>query len=102
MAILTGVLSLVGLAAIGFMLYVLSELSARLGAVTKMPSRYRLFWVGGAGVALAAAGRLVAIAGLVDNNAPLVLLLLYLLPLGGGLTASLVAAWYYWRWLLRE
>jgi len=102
MATLTGFLSLVGLAAIGFMFYVFATLSARLGAVTKMQPLYRLFWVGGAAVALAIGGRLVIITGLVDNQDTTATLLIYFLPLSIGLSVGLLAVWFYWRWLFRE
>lgn len=102
MPTLTGVLSLVGLASLGFSMGVFAILSARLGAVTKMPPRYRLFWIGLAGIVIAGAGRLLAIAGLIGADDGWLLLLLYYLPLALGLCSSLIAVFYYWRWLLHE
>ena len=102
MATLTGFLGLVGLAGVGFMLYAFGSLSQRLGAVALLRPYYRLFWISVVGVALAIGGRLLVIAGLVDNSNFLIILLIYYLPLAVGLSMGLFAVWYYWRWLLRE
>jgi hypothetical protein len=94
----TGVLGLAGLAAVGFTLHVCAVLSARLGAVARMRPWYRLFWVGIGSCVLAMGGRLA----LVENGDAAFPLLIVILPLSIGLTASLAAAWFYWRWLFRE
>ncbi len=98
----TGVLGLTGLAAVGFTLHVCAVLSARLGAVARMRPWYRLFWVGIGSCVLAMGGRLAIVAGLVENGDAAFPLLIVILPLSIGLTASLAAAWFYWRWLFRE
>lgn len=102
MEILTGFLSLSGLASVGVVIYVLAVLSGRLGAVARMRPFYRLFYPGMAGVLIAMAGRLWVIAGLVDRHDTVVTLLIYYLPLLLGLGLSLFSIWYYWRWLIRE
>jgi hypothetical protein len=102
MELLTGFLSLAGMVAVAYMLYVLKVLSARLGAVARMPAVYRLHWLGLVAVVLGAGGRLLVITGLVSTADSLAILLLYFLPLGIGVSASLAAVWFYWRWLLRE
>ncbi len=102
MELLAGLLSLGGLAAAGYMVYVLKELSARLGSVARMPPLYRLHWLGLVAVMAAIGGRLLILTGIINAKDALAVLLLYFLPLGIGSSASLVAVWFYWRWLLRE
>jgi hypothetical protein len=102
MATFTGVLSLAGLVAVGFTLHVCAVLSARLGTVARMRPMYRLFWVGIGSCVLALGGRLAIVAGLVENGDAGFPLLIVILPLSIGMTASLAAAWFYWRWLFRE
>jgi hypothetical protein len=102
MELLTGFLSLAGMAAVAYMLYVLKVLSARLGTVARMPAVYRLHWLGLFAVMLAAGGRLLVMTGIVSAADSLAILLLYFLPLSVGVSASLGAVWFYWRWLLRE
>jgi len=102
MTLLTASLSLAGLAGVCFMLCVFASLSARLGAVTRTPPRHRLFWVGAACVALSASVRTTIIFGLADNRSATTNLLIYYLPLCAGISVSLYAVWFYWRWLVRE
>jgi len=102
MEVLTGFLSLLGLAAAGIVIYVLAVLSGRLGEVARMRPWYRLFYPGLLGVLLAMIGRLLVIAGLVDRYDHVSTLLIYYLPLVIGLGLSLFTVWYYWKWLIRE
>ena len=102
MALLTGFLSLVWMVALAYMLHVFRVLSARLGAVARMPPVYHLHWLGFFAVVVAAGGRLLILTGIVSALDSLAILLLYFLPLGIAVSVSLACVWYYWRWLLRE
>jgi hypothetical protein len=102
MELLSGFLSLTGMAAVGYMLYVLKVLSARLGSVARMPPVYRLHWLGLVAVVVAIGGRLLILTGIINAEDELAVFLLYFLPLGIGFSASLTSVWFYWRWLLRE
>ncbi len=101
MELLAGFLSLTAMAAVGYMIYILKVLSARLGSVARMPPIYRLHWLGLLTVVVAAGGRLLIITGIVNAEDSLAVLLLYLGPLVIGVSASLVCVWFYWRWLLK-
>lgn len=100
-----------GLAGVAYLLVILGLLSNRLGAVLKMPPRHRWFYVAAALVGLAwltyvaevAVGADPASAASMSSaSAQLARLLLYHLPLAGGLTLGLATAWHYWAWLLRQ
>jgi hypothetical protein len=101
MELLAGFLSLTAMAAAGYMIYVLKVLSARLGSVARMPPVYRLHWLGLVSVVAGMGGRLLIITGIISAADSLAVLLLYLIPLGIGVSASLASVWFYWRWLLK-
>jgi hypothetical protein len=101
MELLAGFLSLTALAAVGYMIYIMKVLSARLGSVARMAPVHHLYWLGLSSVVVATGGRLLIITGIVSAEDSLAVLLLYLAPLGIGVGASLACAWFYWRWLLK-
>lgn len=76
-------------------LWLLAALSRRLGAVTKQPPLYRLFYVSMALISLGALWQIGAPSHGQQNliaNAMIVI----------GLLIALFAAWHYWSWLLYE
>jgi hypothetical protein len=98
-----------GLSGIAYLLFILAELSKRLGLVTKMAPYYRGLYFGAGCVIFALAAWLLARAESASPELELAFLrtpladeLLYQLPLAVGMTVSLVVAWRYWGWLLRE
>lgn len=120
-----------GLASVVLMLLILARITRRWEAVTRSRSYYRLFYVAGALVALAALSRLVRIGHLIPltglgqdpasefaltaglltdgqlNLYPFLephswfYLAFYHLPLAVAATISLILAWRNWGWLLR-
>ena len=131
MRLLVAMIGTAGLASVVLMLLILARLSRRWEAVTRSRSYYRLFYVAGALVALAALSRLVRIGHLAPltglgqypagesaltasplTNGQLYLypfleprswfyLAFYHLPLAAAATVSLILAWRNWGWLLR-
>ena len=93
----TTLLSAAGPAAVGVALIVIGLLSQRLGAVTKMPPYYRLFFVAAGLLGGSTVIRLLSVGG--PNEA---LSLLYALTFALGVTMGLVVAWRYWSWLFSE
>lgn len=75
------------------LLWLLAALSRRLGAVTKQPPLYRLFYLSMALISLGALWQLSA------PTAPQPLADLAILL---GLLIALAVAWHYWSWLLYE
>jgi hypothetical protein len=98
-----------GLVAVAYMLYILANLSRRLGAVTKMPPYYRGFYVAIGLLTISILARVtlnsVALApelstGIVST--PLFSLVAYHLPNALAMAISIVLAWRYWNWLFKE
>jgi hypothetical protein len=108
--IVGAILGTLGLISLIYALLILAQLGKKLGAVTKMRSTYRGYYVAVCLVGLALVLRLLRTSvfwaqsdGLpAALNEPLLYLLLYHLPLAVGLTIGLAITWYYWKWLLKE
>jgi hypothetical protein len=86
-----------------------TNLSARLGAVTKMPPRHRWFIVGGGLIALAFGVDVVRTAaylsceeGVEFLTTPAFGLFFFHIPLLLGVVINLLTAWRYWAWLLED
>lgn len=77
------------------LLWLLAALSRRLGAVTKQPPLYRLFYLS---MALISIGGLWQLAAPNKVQQPLIADVLVLI----GLLSALFAAWRYWGWLIYE
>ena len=109
MNVVMGVFGSLGLLAVIYTLFILAALSQRMGQVRKMPPLYRGFYLGAACLTVALIVRflrvsvlLAASEGIVFLNDDWFYMLAYHMPLALGLTVSLVVAWRYWGWLLRE
>ena len=100
----------VGEAAVIYTILVLTRLSQKLGAVTKMSAYYRGFYVSLALLCVSLASRLVRIGVVVagpDQTAPLLqgenfYLVAHHFPLALGTLIALAIAGKYWGWLLKE
>jgi len=97
----------VGLAALFSAIYLYSNLSSRLGAVTKMPPYHRWFFVGGAFTGLALVMSILRSAAYLSCSpeakgftSPRSGLLFFHIPLLIGMVITLATAWRYWAWLL--
>ena len=102
-------LGVIGLVAVAYMLYILANLSRRLGAVTKMRPYYRGFYVaiGLLIVSILAQVMLSSLAlapnlssGLVSTT--LFSLVAYHVPFTLAMVISVAVAWRYWSWLFKE
>jgi hypothetical protein len=102
-------LGVIGLAAVAYMLYILADLSRRLGAVTKMPAYYRGFYVAMGLLMISILARVtlnsVVLApdlstGIVST--PLFSLVAYHIPFVLAMVISVALAWRYWIWLFKE
>lgn len=109
MTVLTTPLGVVGLLSVFFMLFMLANLSRRLGTVTKMKPYYRGFYIAMAILLVPFVVRIVrsSIAlspsvGPTFLNNPVFYLITYHLPCAAALTLSIVVAWRYWGWLFLE
>ncbi len=109
MAAFFTLLSPLGTISIMFLLFILARLSEKLGAVTRMSSHYRWFWVGIGFLGIALVSQLVRISVSITgqtsfqwSNNPYFYLVAYHLPLAIGVTVALVVTWRYWSWLLTE
>jgi chromate transport protein ChrA len=109
MTVLTTPLSIIGLLAVFFMLFMLANLSRRLGAVTKMKPYYRGFYVAMAILVVPFIARVMrssmalspSVGPTLLNN-PVFYLFTYHLPSAIALTLSIAVAWRYWGWLFLE
>ena len=90
-------LSAAGPASLAVALAVMGLLSQRLGAVTKMPSHYRWFYVAAGMLGVSVAVRLLAVGGVGET---LALVYAGSLVLGGMI--GVLTAWRYWSWLFGE
>lgn len=95
------------LAALILVTFLYTNLSRRLGAVTKMPSYHRWFTVGGGFMALAMSASILRAAAHLSCKeevafltSPQFGLFLVHVPLFIGVTISVVVTWRYWSWLL--
>jgi hypothetical protein len=103
------ILSQLGTVSLIFLFYILARLSEKLGAVTKMATHYRWFWVGMGFLGIALIAQFLRISVLLTKQAsyfwldtPAFYLITYHLPMAIGITISLVVTWRYWSWLLTE
>jgi hypothetical protein len=107
--ILTTPLGFVGIASIVYTVYLLANLSRRLGAVTKMRPYYYGFYVAIGLLVVALLTRILrgnvifapAIGPDFVRN-PLFYLTAYHLPFALAVTISVVVTWLYWGWLFKE
>ena len=110
MTVFSALLGSLALIAAMYMVHVLTSLSQRLGAVTKVRPYYRGYYVAQVCLAVALVGRLLEVttfrsppqelpAFLVD---PVIVLLGYHLSLIVGLTIAIVVTIRYWGWLWHE
>jgi hypothetical protein len=98
-----------GLIAVIHIVFILAELSQRLGAVTKMPKYYRGFYLGAVLLFVALLTRLLRINSYYTSpptvaflNDDLFYLIVYSLPLALGATIILLITLRYWGWLFKE
>jgi len=105
MTLLTTPLGIAGLLSIFFMLFILANLSRRLGTVTKMKPYYRGFYVAMGILVLPLIVRMVlSPAGIQPDylHSPAFYLFAYHLPFALAIVISCIVAWRYWGWLFRE
>ncbi len=102
-------LGVMGLVAVAYTLYILANLSRRLGAVTKMPPYYRGFYVAIALLTISILARVtltsVELAPELSTgvaSAPWFSLVAYHIPFFLAMVISVVVAWRYWIWLFKE
>lgn len=104
MTFLTTPLGILGQLALLFMVYMLADLSRRLGAVTKMRPYYRGFYVAMGILLVPVLVRMARTDGADANlagNAALYVVV-YHLPFAIAITLCVVVAWRYWGWLFQE
>ncbi len=102
-------LGVIGLAAVTYTLYILANLSRRLGAVTKMPPYYRGFYFAIGLLTLSILARVmlnsVELAPELSTgivNVPWFSLVAYHTPFALAMVISVAVAWRYWIWLFKE
>jgi hypothetical protein len=102
-------LSVIGLGAVMYMLYIFANLSRRLGQVTKMRPYYRAFYVAIGFLTIPALariffGNLALATGATQNmfDSTSLALVVYHIPFLIAMALSVVVAWRYWSWLLKE
>ena len=107
-ALLT-LLSPLGTISVIFLFFILARLSEKLGAVTRIPPRYRWFWVGIGFLDIALISQLLRITVILTGqssyawlNDPVFYLFTYYVPMAIGVTIGLVVTWRYWSWLRTE
>ena len=99
----------VGLVGLIYATFLYTNLSRRLGSVTKMPPYYRGFLISTALLSMALvahverkAAYLSAVPTASFLLSPLFGLIFYHIPLCLGVVIDLVIVWKYWSWLLKE
>ena len=102
-------LGVIGLAGVAYTLYILANLSRRLGAVTKMPPYYRSFYIAIGLLTLSILARVTLNSmelaperstGVI--SAPWFSLVAYHIPFVLAMVISVAVAWRYWIWLFKE
>jgi hypothetical protein len=102
-------LGVIGLAGVAYTLYILANLSRRLGAVTKMPPYYRGFYIAIGLLTLSILARVILNSvelaperstGVV--SVPWFSLVAYHIPFVLAMVISVAVAWRYWIWLFKE
>lgn len=98
-----------GLLSTIFLLYILAQLSKKIGEVTTMPAYYRGFFVSQGLIVVALASYLFRVEARLSPeeyapifNSALFYSVTFHVPLALGLTIALAITWHYWDWLLRE
>lgn len=98
-----------GLIAVIHSVFILAELSQRLGAVTKMRKHYRGFYLGAAFLFISLLARLLQISTFYPPpqavallNDDLFYLIVYSFPLALGASIVLLITLRYWGWLFKE
>lgn len=106
---LTGPSSVLSLVAEMYMLYILSILSRKLGAVTKMKPYYRGNYVAMALILIAVIAHSLRLTSLISPdvlpsalNSEAFYVAVYDLPMAAAATLGLLIALRYWGWLFRE
>ena len=94
-------LDVVGLIAVMYMLYILANLSQRLGDVLKMPPYYRSFYAAMGFLGVSILSRIV-LSSFASTRFPLLALAVYDVPFVIAMVVSIVVAWRYWSWLFKE
>lgn len=94
-------ISLIGLLAI---VYVLYQLSRRLGEALQMKSYYHLFTIGGIFIFITFVADLIILFYLINlsDNGLLQLMVVKSIILSIGVTLCLLSALKYWSWLIKE
>ena len=102
-------LGTLGILSVIFLFYILARLSERLGAVQKMPSKYRYYYVAVVFLAVAYLTQLLVSRAIsAPEKFPNWLtsswfaLLAHHLPLTIGVSIGLVITWHYWSWLITQ
>ena len=97
---------LLGTISITVAIFVLGELSRRLGRVTKASPYYVGFYIATAFVAVGVVARMATLFGQVAQITNLHDNIMWVLLYNGapafGITLALIVAWRYWSWLLAE
>ncbi len=109
MNIIAALFGSAGLIAVIHIVFILAELSQRLGAVTKMRQYYRGFYLGAICLFIALLARLLRIGTFYTPpqtaaflNDDLFYLIVYSFPLALGATIVLLITLRYWDWLFKE
>ncbi len=109
MIILTTSLGIIGLLAVFFSLFILANISRRLGEVTTMKPYYRGFYVAMGILLIPLMVRIVRSNVVLSPEVqpalwrtPLFHLAAFYLPFAIAITISVIVAWRYWGWLFRE
>lgn len=110
MRTILGLASAAGIGSLAYALVVLGQLSRHLGEVVKMRPYYRIFYVAAGLAAWAALVQVVSVAlqaEAADGAARLLTqdglqLAAFHIPLTAAMLLSIVTAWRYWGWLLRQ
>jgi hypothetical protein len=107
--IVAAVLGSMGLISAIYITLIISKLSQKLGAVTKMRGYYRGFYVSAIFLLVSLIAHLVKTSVLLASerapallNSDLFYLLTYYLPLAIGTSINLAITLRYWDWLLKE
>ena len=109
MTALTAPLGTLGLFSVVFMMFMLADLSRRLGSVTKMKPYYRVFYVAMGLLSIATVARVLRSSVVLSPDVgppilhnPVFYLIAYHLPLVIAVTLGVGVTWRYWGWLFRE
>jgi hypothetical protein len=109
MSVLVTPLGVVGLIAVIYLVYIFSNFSQRLGAVTKMPPYFRSFYVAMVLLSISTLARIIRSNPTLATqsstgwlNSPTFDLAVYHAPFVVAVAISVGVAWRYWSWLFKE